>query len=75
MKFIIVKPPTLSLWCYAIGFIVLLLAVSHHYFGLRWLSVLVQQQLFLAGAIIVAVGSVINWLNMLKPKSETYEKN
>jgi len=55
------KPPTLSLICYAIGFILIVPTVIHQLNDWNWLSFTLNQQLFLAGAIVVAIGSVINW--------------
>jgi len=65
MKFRFKKIPRLAIIFYALGFCLILIAMADlfiipHFFISGFLTPLVTQQIFIAGAIIVALGSVIN---------------
>lgn len=62
IKFTFKKPPRVSLYCYSIGFIIITVTMLHQFAQWQLLSVVINQQLFMLGAIIVAVGSLFNWL-------------
>ena len=68
MKFVIKKVPKLALAFYIIGFIAIGLAMASYFKYLNFLNQLQLQQLFLGGAIIVAIGSVVNTLHQLNTK-------
>jgi len=62
MKLVFKKIPKLAQFFYLIGFIVILTAMANFFAVSVFLSTLLMQQLFIGGAILVAIGSVINTL-------------
>lgn len=62
MKFVFKKPPQLAIYCYSLGFALIIFALLHQFFDWQWLSVVRNQQVFIIGAIIVAAGSLFNWI-------------
>ncbi|WMS86088.1 hypothetical protein [Pleionea litopenaei] len=61
MKLQFRRPPLLALICYVAGFVLIIPTFCHQYFNLAWISATLNLQLFIAGALIVAVGSLLNW--------------
>jgi len=66
MKIVFKKIPKLALAFYLFGFIFLIIATTNYLMELPFLEGVLVQQLFIAGAIIVALGSVINTLYQFK---------
>jgi|GEM_PF-2206750 len=71
MKIVLKKVPKLAIYFYLVGFIILLSALFLFFyqvslFGQNILEPFRLQQLFIAGAIIVAIGSVINAVYQFK---------
>jgi len=62
MKLVFKKIPKIALYFYTIGFMVILVAMVNYFIAMPFMSSLMMQQLFIAGAIIVAIGSVTNTL-------------
>ncbi len=62
MKIVFNKIPKLAQYFYLSGFIVILIALVNYFVDTPFINTLLMQQLFIAGAIIVAIGSVINTL-------------
>lgn len=60
MKIVINKIPTAAKIFYLVGFVILGCCLLIYFQFPNWLSAVRLQQVFIAGAIIVAVGSVIN---------------
>lgn len=62
MRIVFNQIPKLAVYFYAIGFVVLGFSMYFFYYQPDLLAPLYLQQLFIGGAIIVAIGSVINTL-------------
>lgn len=62
MKLVLKKIPKVALYFYTVGFMIILTAMVNYFTDAPFISPLQMQQLFIAGAIIVAIGSVINTL-------------
>ena len=62
MKLVFKKIPKVALYFYTVGFTTILAAMVNYFIATPFFSPLLMQQLFIGGAIIVAVGSVINTL-------------
>lgn len=62
MKLVLKKIPKIALYFYSAGFMIILTAMVNYFIATPFISALLMQQLFIAGAIIVAIGSVINTL-------------
>ena len=60
MKIVIKKIPTAAKIFYLVGFVILGSCLLIYFRFPNWLPIVVLQQTFIAGAIIVAIGSVIN---------------
>jgi hypothetical protein len=68
MKIVFNKIPKLAQFFYLAGFMVILTALINYFVDAPFISTLLMQQLFIAGAIIVAIGSVINTLFQFSKK-------
>ncbi len=68
MKIIFKKIPKLARYFYLVGFIVILTATANFFMTVAFMGTLLMQQLFIGGAIIVAIGSVINSLFQFRQK-------
>ena len=66
MKIVFKKIPKLALSFYFFGLILLLIAIANYLIKLPFMGDLLMQQLFFVGAVIVALGSVINTLFQFK---------
>ncbi|MGB0496285.1 MAG: hypothetical protein ACPGJI_08005 [Kangiellaceae bacterium] len=66
MKIVFKKIPKLAVYFYLVGFFILIAAIVNFFASAPLLSIIATQQLFIAGAIIVAIGSVINTLHQFK---------
>jgi hypothetical protein len=62
MKFVFKKPPQVAVYCYCFGFVLIAFTMLHQYLDWQWLSLVRNQQIFILGAITVALGSLFNWL-------------
>jgi hypothetical protein len=62
MKFVFKKPPPVAVYCYSFGFVLIAFTMLHQYLDWQWLSLVRNQQIFILGAITVALGSLFNWL-------------
>ena len=62
MKLVFKKIPKVALYFYTVGFMIILAAMVNYFTATHFVSPLQMQQLFIGGAIIVAIGSVINTL-------------
>jgi len=62
MKIVFKKIPKFAILFYVIGFILIAIALYRYFYDFECNSIVLTQQLFIGGAIIVAVGSVINTL-------------
>ncbi|NVJ50632.1 MAG: hypothetical protein HWE13_08595 [Gammaproteobacteria bacterium] len=62
MKVRFQRPPKLCILLYIVGFAIIVPTFVHQNFGGQILSEQLNLQLFIGGAIIVAIGSVFNWL-------------
>ncbi|NVJ60100.1 MAG: hypothetical protein HWE27_06915 [Gammaproteobacteria bacterium] len=62
IRFSIKKPPLIAIICYLVGFLLIIPTVLHQYLNLNVISPVLNQQVFIAGAVIVALGSLFNWL-------------
>jgi len=62
------KIPSLAKYYYAIGFLLLITALAIFFYWPSLLKPIRLQQLFIVGAIIVSVGSVINCVYQFKSK-------
>ncbi|WP_144392534.1 hypothetical protein [Pleionea sediminis] len=72
IQFTFKKPPFPALICYLIGFIIISVTMAHQFLNWNWLSVKTNQQIFIVGALTVAVGSLLNWiLPLLKKPNKT----
>jgi len=69
MKIVFKKIPTAALIFYLVGLIVILTAAVNYFIAVAFISSLLIQQLFIGGAIIVAIGSVINTLFQFSKKN------
>jgi len=66
LKIIFKKIPSLAKIFYLIGLLTIIVALTNSSMEYFMLSGLHTQQLFIGGAIIVAIGSVINTLHQFK---------
>ena len=55
--------PKIALYLYLLGFSLISLAMAARYFSFLEPGSLVTQQIFIGGAIIVALGSLVNTIN------------
>jgi hypothetical protein len=62
VKFVVKPIPKPAIVCYLLGFVGISVALVNYSVEQPFLADLTMQQLFLAGAIVVAIGSVINTL-------------
>ncbi len=69
------KIPAAAIYCYLCGFIILSACLVIYYYFPPLLSTLFLQQCFIGGAIIVAIGSVINSLYQFKSSSLKTDNN
>ncbi|MCO7227048.1 hypothetical protein [Pleionea sp. CnH1-48] len=70
IRFHFAKPPKVSIACYVLGFIMIAIAMVNQFASLGLMNPVLTQQVFLLGAIIVACGSVLNWLVPLLKRNE-----
>ncbi|MEP1741052.1 MAG: hypothetical protein ABJI60_14705 [Kangiellaceae bacterium] len=71
MKFVFKSIPKASMVCYLLGFLAIALALVNYWSDNPLMSDVLMLQIFLAGAIVVAIGSVINTLYQFKrPKDK-----
>jgi len=68
MKIVFNKIPSLAKYFYLVGFVVLLGAMSSYFIVQIKTDQVLIQQAFILGAIIVAIGSVINTVYQFKSK-------
>lgn len=68
MQIVFKKIPRLAIYFYLIGFIVITTALIFYFNSTTLINHIQIQQLFIAGAIVVAIGSVINNLSHFKRK-------
>lgn len=73
MRIVMKKIPTLAKWFYLVGFFILAIAMLVFFYLPSLLNPVHVQQGFIAGAIIVAMGSVVNLIVQLKPNSRDSE--
>ena len=66
MKFVVKKIPKLAQKFYIVGFFTICLALVNYFGEMNWFDTVVNQQVFIFGAIIVAIGSVINTIFQFK---------
>lgn len=62
MKFVFNKIPKLAQSFYIVGFAIIIVAIANYLSTVPFMEILLMQQLFITGAIVVAIGSVINTL-------------
>ncbi len=69
---LVFKPiPKLAIGCYLLGLIGILISLFNYFSPTPFLDKVTMLQVFLAGAIVVAIGSVINSLYQFKrPKDD-----
>ncbi len=71
MKFVFKRIPKASMICYLLGFLAIAVALVNYWSDNPLISAVLMLQIFLAGAIVVAIGSVINSLYQFKrPKDK-----
>lgn len=70
MSIIFKKIPKLALVFYTIGFIILMATLAVYFYIPSMVSVILLQQAFIGGAIIVAIGSIINTIFQFKPTTK-----
>lgn len=75
MQIVFKKIPPLAKWLYMFGFVLLLLAMLVFFQFPNAFNPVYVQQAFIIGAIIVALGSVVNLITQLKPPSKPKYKN
>jgi len=66
MKFFIKKVPKTARALYIIGFLVIGVALFNYVGKMNWFDLVVSQQIFISGAILVALGSVVNTIYQFK---------
>ncbi len=66
MKLVFKRIPKASIICYLIGFLIIAVALINYWMSDPFISDVRMLQVFLAGAIVVAVGSVLNSLYQFK---------
>ncbi len=66
MKIVFKEIPKLAVYFYAFGFIILIIALINFFTGAIGFENILTQQLFIGGAIVVALGSVINTVYQFK---------
>lgn len=69
MRIVFKKIPKLAIAFYVAGFFTLLFALFYLLYRPGFFEAVALQQIFIAGAIIVALGSVINNLYQFKSKN------
>ena len=69
MKIVFKRIPKLAQFFYLAGFALITLAFVNYYFKLKFVSEVLNLQIFILGAIVVAIGSVINLLYQFKNKN------
>ena len=70
MRIVFKKIPKLAIAFYCLGFFMLAISLYCFFYRPDLIEPILNQQLFIAGAIIVATGSVINNLYQFKPKEK-----
>ena len=70
MYIVFKKIPKLAIIFYCIGFAILTTALYLYFYTPNLLEPAVNQQIFIGGAIIVALGSVINNIYQFKSKKK-----
>jgi hypothetical protein len=68
LKIVFKKIPKLAQYFYWVGFFLIISAFTLYFLRLHWLDEVTLQQLFIGGAIVVAMGSVINTFTQLGKK-------
>jgi len=66
MKIVFKKIPKLAIYFYLVGLILLSIAMTNYLKQSPFMGEVLMQQVFIAGAIIMALGSVINSLFQFK---------
>ena len=66
MRIVFNKIPGLAKLLYVIGFIILLVSMTGYFYFPTLLDPIRLQQAFIGGAIIVAMGSVVNTVHQFK---------
>ncbi len=62
IQFTFKKPPRSAIAFYLIGFLIIIPTVLHQFLYWNFMSVATNQRLFIIGAIVVCIGSVLNWV-------------
>jgi len=68
LKITFKKIPTLAKLFYLVGFIIIVISYLNYDNGYQWFTTLETQQFFIFGAIVVAIGSIINSLYQFKSR-------
>ena len=63
IKIKFICPPKTAVICYIMGFVLIAVSMAEFYLNLHWFAEVMRQQIFIAGAITVAIGSLINWID------------
>ncbi|TQV89242.1 hypothetical protein [Aliikangiella coralliicola] len=67
MHIVINKIPKAAIVCYCVGFAILIAALIVYFYFSNLIEPVRLQQIFIGGAIVVVVGSVINTLYQFRP--------
>ncbi|TQV70939.1 hypothetical protein FLL45_21675 [Aliikangiella marina] len=71
MNIVFNKIPKLAKLLYGVGFVVIIISMVMYFYYPNLIDAIKLQQAFIGGAIIVAIGSVINTLHQFKrPKRD-----
>ncbi len=70
MKIVFKKIPKLALYFYALGFAFIIVGMVSFFSESTLISAVLTLQIFIAGAIIVACGSVINTIFQFKKSND-----
>ena len=71
MRIVFKKIPKIALWFYGVGFFLIGSALLSYNYSAQQISLVLIQQCFILGAIIVALGSCINVIAQFKQKTTT----
>lgn len=66
MRIVFKRIPKLAIYFYGLGFLLILISLMLFFNQANYLPLIRLQQLMIAGAVIVAIGSVINNLYQFK---------
>lgn len=71
MRIVFKKIPKLAIFFYLTGFIVLLISMLLAFYIPNTVNPITIKQIFIGGAIIIVIGSVINSVYQFNPKKST----